>query len=224
MVEHLTRDLGSLRHGDHLCLPYDHVDEKTDAVIPFIADGLGRGERCVYIADPDQREALLGALSNAGVNASRALDRGSLWLRTPQETYLRSGKFDPDDMLALLDELITGAQTDGFVGLRGSGEASATEDHGISWSDLDLVRARLQRAVRGPADRRPVPLPPGGRAAGAHRRRASRAPDCDRQRPRVPELVLREARRRARGRRGTRRVDAASAAAFAQPVTFARWR
>ena len=125
MVEHLTRDLGSLRHGDHLCLPYDHVDEKTDAVIPFIAEGLGRGERCVYIADPNQREALLGALSNAGVNASRALDRGSLWLRTPQETYFRSGKFDPADMLALLDELITGAQTDGFVGVRGSGEASA---------------------------------------------------------------------------------------------------
>ena len=60
MVEHLTRDLGSLRHGDHLCLPYDHVDEKTDAVIPFIAEGLGRGERCVYIADADQREALAG--------------------------------------------------------------------------------------------------------------------------------------------------------------------
>jgi signal transduction histidine kinase len=136
MVEHLTRDLGSLRHGDHLCLPYDHVDEKTDAVIPFIAEGLGRGERCVYIADADQREALLGALSNAGVNASRALDRGSLWLRTPQETYFRSGKFDPSDMLALLDELIAGAQTDGFVGVRGSGEASAAEDHGISWSDL----------------------------------------------------------------------------------------
>jgi len=136
MVEHLTRDLGSLRHGDHLCLPYDHVDEKTEAVIPFIAEGLARGERCVYIADLDQREALLGALSNAGVNASRALDRGSLWLRTPQETYFRSGKFDPDDMLALLDELISGAQTDGFIGVRGSGEASASQDCGVAWADL----------------------------------------------------------------------------------------
>jgi len=140
MVEHLTRDLGSLRHGDHLCLPYDHVDEKTEAVVPFLAEGLGRGERCVYIADLDQREALLGALSKAGVNASRALDRGSLWLRTPQETYFRSGKFDPDDMLALLDELITGAQADGFVGVRGSGEASVAEDRGqdraVAWSDL----------------------------------------------------------------------------------------
>ena len=98
-------------------------------VVPFIAEGLARGERCVYIADLDQRDALLGALSNAGVNASRALDRGSLWLRSPQEIYFRSGKFDPDDMLALVDELITSALADGFVGVRGSGEASAAQDH-----------------------------------------------------------------------------------------------
>jgi signal transduction histidine kinase len=155
MVEHLTRDLGSLRHGDHLCLPYEHVDEKTEAVVPFIAEGLARGERCVYIADLDQRDALLAALSNAGVNASRALDRGSLWLRTSQETYFRSGKFDPDDMLALADELIAGAVTDGFVGVRGSGEASGAQDHGrnreIDWADLYAYEVRFnERFARRP--------------------------------------------------------------------------
>ncbi len=155
MVEHLTRDLGSLRHGDHLCLPYDDVDEKTEAVVPFIAEGLARGERCVYIADVDQREALLGALSNAGVNASRALDRGSLWLRTPSETYFRSGKFDPDDMLALADELITDALADGFVAVRGSGEALAaqdgSEDRAVAWSDLYSYEVRFnERFARRP--------------------------------------------------------------------------
>jgi signal transduction histidine kinase len=149
MVEHLTRDLGSLRHGDHLCLPYDHVDEKTEAVVPFIAEGLARGERCMYIAELDQREALLGALSNAGVNASRALDRGSLWLRTPQETYLRSGKFDPNDMLAFADELIARALGDGFVGVRGSGEVSGAEDHGIDWADLYSYELRFNERFAG---------------------------------------------------------------------------
>ncbi len=155
MVEDLTRDLGSLRHGDHLCLPYDHVDEKTDAVVPFIAEGLARGERCVYIAELDQRGALLGALSAAGVNASRALDRGSLWLRTPQETYFRSGKFDPDDMLALADELIAGAVADGFVGVRGSGEVAAVQapgqDREINWADLYSYEVRFnERFARRP--------------------------------------------------------------------------
>ena len=153
MVEHLTRDLGSLRHGDHLCLPYDHSDEKTETVVPFIAEGLARGERCVYIADLDQRDDLLGALSNAGVNASRALDRGSLWWRSPQEMYFRSGKFDPDDMLALVEELITGALADGFTGVRGSGEAAAAKDHDrdIAWSDLFSYEVRFnERFARRP--------------------------------------------------------------------------
>jgi len=151
MVEHLTRDLGSLRHGDHLCLPYEDVDEKTEAVVPFIAEGLARGERCVYIAELDQRDVLLSALSNAGVNASRALDRGSLWLRSPQEIYFRSGKFDPDDMLALADELIASALADGFVGVRGSGEATAAQDRGISWSDLYSYEVRFnERFARRP--------------------------------------------------------------------------
>ncbi len=151
MVEHLTRDLGSLRHGDHLCLPYEDVDEKTEAVVPFIAEGLARGERCVYIAELDQRDVLLSALSNAGVNASRALDRGSLWLRSPQEIYFRSGKFDPDDMLALADELIASALADGFVGVRGSGEATAAQDRGIPWSDLYSYEVRFnERFARRP--------------------------------------------------------------------------
>lgn len=151
MVEHLTRDLGSLRHGDHLCLPYEHVDEKTEAVVPFIAEGLARGERCVYIAELDQRDVLLSALSNAGVNASRALDRGSLWLRSPQEIYFRSGKFDPDDVLAVADELIAGALADGFVGVRGSGEVSAVHDRDISWSDIYSYEVRFnERFARRP--------------------------------------------------------------------------
>ena len=151
MVEHLAHDLGSLRHGAHLCLPYDDVDERNQAVIPFIAEGLARGERCVYLIDTDQRESLLGALSGAGVNASRALDRGALWLRTPEETYFRSGKFDPDDTLALADELIAGALGDGFSGVRGSGEIASSEQHGVAWEQIFAYEVRFnERFARRP--------------------------------------------------------------------------
>ncbi len=151
MVEHLAHDLGSLRHGAHLCLPYDDLDERNQAVIPFIAEGLARGERCVYLIDTDQRESLLGALSGAGVNASRALDRGALWLRTPEETYFRSGKFDPDDTLALADELIAGALGDGFSGVRGSGEIDSSEKHGVPWEQIFAYEVRFnERFARRP--------------------------------------------------------------------------
>ncbi len=173
MVQHLARDLGNLRHGDHLCLPYDDTDEETSAVVPFIAEGLARGERCVYITDTHRREDLLSALSDAGVNASRALDRGALFVRTPQEVYFRSGKFDPDDTLALADELLAGALADGFIGLRGSGELSAVRDRGVSWADLFSYEIRFNERFA----RRPIaalcryhrPAAPPGRIADALR-------------------------------------------------------
>ena len=143
MVEHLACDLGSLRHGDHLCLPYDDSDERDQVIVPFIGEGLARGERCVYIVEAEQHDPLLTMLAAAGVNASRALARGALWLRTPAEMYLRSGKFDPDDTLALVDELIEGALAEGFSGVRGSGQISAPDPTGIPWQTMLSYEARF---------------------------------------------------------------------------------
>jgi signal transduction histidine kinase len=143
MVEHLARDLGSLRHGDHLCLPYDDSDERNQVIVPFIGEGLARGERCVYVLEADQHPQLLSLLAQGGVNAGRAVARGALWLRTPAEMYFRTGKFDPDDTLALVDELIEGALADGFSGVRGSGEICAPDRTGVPWPTMLSYEARF---------------------------------------------------------------------------------
>jgi signal transduction histidine kinase len=143
MTQTLKNDLADVRHGDHICLPYDSVDDRVRVMAPFIGEGLARGERCLYVLEPEQNQALLSGLAAAGVNAGRAIARGALQLRTPQETYFRSGSFDPDDTLALLEELITTAQADGFTGLRGSGEMTVTHATSIPWSTILSYEARV---------------------------------------------------------------------------------
>jgi hypothetical protein len=117
--------LGALRASGHLCFPYESEDEKRTTLVAFVRDGLARRERCVYIGTPADQSELRQALEAAGVRAAGALERGALVLKTQAETYLRSGRFDPEDAVRVLEELVESALADGYAGLRGTGEASA---------------------------------------------------------------------------------------------------
>jgi hypothetical protein len=117
--------LGALRASGHLCFPYESEDEKRTTLVAFVRDGLARRERCVYIGAPADQSELLRSLETAGVGVAPALERGALVLKTQAETYLRTGRFDPDDAIRVLEELVESAVADGYAGLRGTGEASA---------------------------------------------------------------------------------------------------
>ena len=123
-MDHSAGTLAGLRASGHLCFPYESEDEKRRVLIAFVREGLARHERCLYIGVPDDQSAFVASLEEASVPALRALQRGELVLATQAETYLRSGAFDPDDALALMTELTDRALSDGFAGLRATGEAS----------------------------------------------------------------------------------------------------
>ncbi|SEP62094.1 MEDS domain-containing protein [Natrinema salaciae] len=106
---------------DHLALLYETQAEQFATAIPYVTQGLERGERCLYIADENDVETILAALRDAGVDVDGALESGALTVHTAQESYLRNGAFDPDDMIAFLSDAIDEAATD-YEGLRITGE------------------------------------------------------------------------------------------------------
>jgi PAS domain S-box-containing protein len=122
MASELERRLAELKHGDHICLIYENTVEQLAVAVPFIKEGLARGERCVYVADDRSVEAIAQALATAGVDVAHERERGGLWLPTKQETYLKGGKFDPQAMIDFLRRAQTQALADGFAGLRVAGE------------------------------------------------------------------------------------------------------
>ena len=124
-----------LRLGDHAALFYGTRAEQFACVIPYIQAGLERNERCLYIADDNSVPVILNRLEHAGVDVDAALGRGALRVATKQETYLRHGLFEPENMIADLKEEVQSSLGQGFTGFRATGE--------MTWA-LDLPSALAQ--------------------------------------------------------------------------------
>jgi hypothetical protein len=89
-----------LRNHFHACAFVTGPAEEQAVIDPFLRDGMGRGEKAVYIVDPkhrDDHEARLGA-------AAPSADL--LEVRTWDEAHLQGGSFDQDRMMTALDRMI----------------------------------------------------------------------------------------------------------------------
>jgi hypothetical protein len=132
----LELTIAELKQGDHFCMIYRSPQEKFEAAVPFIQDGLARGEKCLYIAH-QSADAIRKALLLHGVKVEREQENGALIFATESETYLRGGRFDPTQMCVFTGERLEAALRQGFAGLRTAGE--------MDWADG--VDAGIHRAA-----------------------------------------------------------------------------
>ncbi|GAB3663318.1 MEDS domain-containing protein [Halopiger thermotolerans] len=102
--------------NDHFALIYDSPEDQFAAVVPFLRQGLERGERCVYVTDEGSVDEVRAALRDGGIDVASAVESGSLVIETFQDTYLRSGTFDVDDMISFYGDVIdeVNAEYEGF--------------------------------------------------------------------------------------------------------------
>jgi hypothetical protein len=128
--------LEQIEPGDHIALVYRTRAEQLACAIPYIKLGLARNERCLYIADNNSVPAIVQRLAEAGVDVSAEQNRDALRILTKQETYLRHGVFEPEKMIADLEEIIGASLDDGFTGFRASGEMTWALDLPSSFEKL----------------------------------------------------------------------------------------
>lgn len=85
-----------LHAGDHVCAFYRDQADRDDILLPYLREGLQAGHRCICVVESvdldDVREAL-----GAGADAEAA--DGALQLLTPEQSYLRAGRFSMPAML-----------------------------------------------------------------------------------------------------------------------------
>jgi two-component system, chemotaxis family, sensor kinase Cph1 len=127
--------ISQIQLGDHAALFYHTRAEQLSIVIPFIAIGLERNERCMYIAEDNSIDLLCRKLQEAGVDVQKAQQKNALRVLTKHETYLKHGVFEPDKMIGDLCNEVQSSVDMGFTGLRAAGE--------LSWA-LDLPSALMQ--------------------------------------------------------------------------------
>jgi hypothetical protein len=122
MSRDFTAEMRRPKQGDHVCLIYDDPEDQLAAATAFVAVGLARQERCLYIADDRTTAEVIDAMIAAGIDVGRRLEAGSVEFLTKRESYLRRGHFDPSDMLVFLQEAAERALKAGYTGLRATGE------------------------------------------------------------------------------------------------------
>ncbi len=121
--------------NDHLALIYESRDEQFAAAIPYIRQGLERGERCVYITNENSRETVIEAMRDGGIDVEGALESSALSIHDEQETYLRNGSFEAEDTLSFLDDAIAEAAEE-YEALRVTGEMAFILDDNAPVDDL----------------------------------------------------------------------------------------
>jgi hypothetical protein len=95
----------------HVCAFFANDDEEYRVLLPFIREGLSRGDKTVNVVNPEAREDHLQRLTQAGIDSAAPLESGQLQLRINTEVYLRDGRFDQDRMLAAFEEMANSART-----------------------------------------------------------------------------------------------------------------
>lgn len=112
--------------GAHVGHFYQTDAERRDLLRPFLAEGVRSGQRCVYLAQPEERrEELLSRLAADGVDVERAVEDGRL--------ELRGGLGDPEELERLLGRN-AGLVPDRFPLLRWGGD--------LTWSREEMPDSR----------------------------------------------------------------------------------
>ncbi|WP_433140862.1 MEDS domain-containing protein [Actinomadura nitritigenes] len=155
-----SKPVGSMELGDHLCLFFDSDAERRSVMAAYVRDGVRAGQKVIYISDAVPARdvaAWLGGRDggpdtvrpvqdDTGFDFAAAADAGHFAVRTAEETFLASGRFDPDESLELMATEIDLALVQGYAGVRIAGEARfslrrwpGTERHGDFERMLDQV-------------------------------------------------------------------------------------
>ena len=92
----------------HVCAFFNSEDDEYRALLPFIKDGFQCGHKAIHVVNTGQRQKHLERLVEAGIDVAAAEQSGQLDLRINTEVYLPDGRFDPDRMIAVFEQLASG--------------------------------------------------------------------------------------------------------------------
>ena len=88
----------------HACAFFRSREEEHAVLLPFMAEGIAAGDKCVNIIDERNRDARRASLASVGIDVAAAERSGQLELRAWEEAHILGGHFDQHGMLARLEE------------------------------------------------------------------------------------------------------------------------
>ncbi len=136
-------------YGMHLSCVYRNKVEQMEVAVPFIALGLERGEKCIYIVEEVTQEEVCAELEARNMHPGTYIKSGQLVFLSKAQAYLHDGYFAPAKMLELLINAHYETLRAGFPGLRVTGEAAWYLDNAPGSSRLSEYESLINNALRG---------------------------------------------------------------------------
>jgi len=135
-----------LNRGDHVCVFCRGSEERDQMLVPFLADGLQAGHKCLAILDTSQPATIVDALGPAAT-AGRPPDQ--LNVLASAEVYLGERGFDMEDMLGFYAAELEGVRTgaSGYDCVRTAGEMSWALRDIPGVQDLLAYEARVNQVL-----------------------------------------------------------------------------
>lgn len=142
-VEIAGSTLGKYRH---ICAFFRTAEEENRIMMPFIKDGLERGDRACQIVDASLRDEHLRQLYAAGIDVAQQERNGKLRVHSVFDMYLRDGRFDVARMLGFVQQHISDDSQTSISRISGHAEWAGENWPGVE--DFLEYEARLNAVVR----------------------------------------------------------------------------
>lgn len=130
-----------LREHRHVCAFFSSAVEEYDALLPFICDGINCGQRAYHVLPSQHKEDHLSWLRNAGIDVDKTMKSRQLEVALPGDTYLKTGRFDKDAMLVLIQDALKAGAELGFPLTRMIAHAETAVDDwksGVEWAEYEM--------------------------------------------------------------------------------------
>jgi len=103
-----------LQRSCHACAFFHNHEEEYRLLLPFTQEGLACGQKAFQVVDTRHRPERIERLKQSGIDVDATLATGQLEIRPWEQAYLRSDGFDQQDMLALIEEVLSSGKAQGF--------------------------------------------------------------------------------------------------------------
>lgn len=136
-----------IRHR-HVCALFRTQEQEDKVVIPFLKEGIDRGERVFCISGTEMRTHLLQKLRLTGIEVAMAEKRGQLKIEPSGQTIVRSGRIDPDAMVSRLEDILTQGRKLGFGLTRFVGRMEWVRENNVGIYELVEYEKRINHILR----------------------------------------------------------------------------
>ncbi|MBK6004801.1 MEDS domain-containing protein [Ramlibacter ginsenosidimutans] len=129
----------------HICAFFRDAEEEYRVMVPFIKDGLGRGDRICQIVESGQRPALRRHLQAGGVDVEADERSGQLEILSVHDHYVRDGHIDVERMLTAIRQRLSADDEPSISRITGHAEWA-----GADWPGMQTFleyEARLNDVV-----------------------------------------------------------------------------